>query len=219
VGVEDVLMDPRNPMPPDLSNELRELQRRLETLERSPRLTSASIDDEDGNTRVVLGRLAEDGSFGIEVFDTDGNRVFAVDEVGLTHPRINVPYRKASDLVGPITSGSFIDTWEAALGVLTGDSVRFSCLVATDAGTTAEARLEVPQLGLTSAVRSIAAGNSSVTSTWTWKPPLPIGEYGSGLLIQLQVRRASGAGNVYSYAPSSLWIGNGADIDATATGV
>jgi hypothetical protein len=206
------------PMPDYFVRWMRDVERRLAAQERSPQMGNAAMSDADGNLRVRLGSL-DDGSFGIEVFDTDGNRVFAVDEVGLTHPRINLPYRKAADLVGPITSGSFIDTWEAALGVLNGDSVRFSCLVATDAGTTAEVRLEVPQLGLTSAVQSIAAGNSSVTSTWTWKPPLPIGEYGSGLLIQLQVRRASGVGNVYSYAPSSLWIGNGADIGATATGV
>ena len=66
-------------MPDDIVDQIKELARRVETLERSPRLQNASIDKGSltvmggpGKTRVKMG-LLEDGSYGINMYDGQGN--------------------------------------------------------------------------------------------------------------------------------------------------
>jgi hypothetical protein len=210
-------MDPRYPMPPELHHWMQEIERQIRDLGTAPSLTRSSISDDDGNLRVRFGELDEDGSFGMQVFDANGDTVFKANDVGLTDPAINLPYRGGQAPIGPITSSAFVLTWETSLGAVTHDSIQWSSLIATDAGTTAEAQLRVG--GTDSAIQSIPASNSTHTS-WAWKPPLTIAKHTtSGPLVQLYVRRASGAGGVYAYGPDVLYLANGADIDATATGV
>jgi hypothetical protein len=206
------------PMPDYFVRWMRDVERRLAAQERSPQMGNAAMSDPAGTKRVQIG-LLDDDSYGLQVFDENGDTAFKASGVGLTDPGINLPYRQGATPMGPITSGSFTLTWETSLGVITHDAIRWGSLIQTDAATTAEAYLTIPQLGVTSVTKSVAASNNSNVTAWKWKPPLPIGKYApGGYLVQMYVRRATGAGNVYAYAPDALYMANSADIGATATG-
>jgi hypothetical protein len=207
-------MDERYPLGDDLVRLLQDLRRRVSHLERSPRLSNASIVDPSNVERVRLG-LLDDDTYGLQVFDENGDTAFKASGVGLTDPGINLPIHQVQAPI-TVTSGSFVGTWETSLGVVTHDSIVWTSLIATDVGTTAQAELRV--LPDVSAAKSIPSGNGA-SSTWRWKPPLVIAKYTAGPVVQLWVRRTGGAGNVYAYPPQALYLGNGDDVGATASGV
>jgi hypothetical protein len=135
-------MDERYPMGDDLVRIIQDLRRRVTSLERSPRLSNSSIVDPSNVERVRLG-LLDDDTYGLQVFDENGDTAFKASGIGITDPGINLPVREGQTPIGPITSGSFVLTWESALGVVTHNALVWTSIIATDPATTAEAKLIV----------------------------------------------------------------------------
>jgi hypothetical protein len=209
LGVEDFLMNPRNPMPPNLAHELRELQRRLETLERAPRLTNASISDPAGVERIVLG-LLDDGNYGLEVFDADGGTRLRVDGDGLSAPYLpGVPRDPNEYLV--TTSPAFVTVWHSVFQITSHLAIGGQIGWAADPGTTGELRLKLGA-ETTDAVPLTAGSSGSQNFAWLHNAPLSSGPQ----YVEIQARRVSGVGNINIYAPMLDMRAAGG---ATASGV
>ncbi len=211
------------PDPSDLGARVSELERIVRDLSTGAGLRNASmkdgttrVTDTNNNPRVIMGVLP-DGTYGFEVRDADGRATLKVNDVGLTEPVINLPYREAANPVD-VSSGSFTLAWETSLGAITHDSLRWASLIATDSGTTAEAELRTTG-GLVSGLQQVPPLNASSRSVWSWRPPLVPEKRTDRFLVQLWVRVAAGGGSVHAYPPDVLFMANGADIGATFNGL
>jgi hypothetical protein len=67
----------------ELAAKLADIERRIRTLETSPRVAFSSIADRYNELRVLLGDL-QDGDYGIQIYDSLGSTVFRADDDGLT---------------------------------------------------------------------------------------------------------------------------------------
>jgi hypothetical protein len=211
-------MDQRYPMPEDSTTEIQDILRRLRNLELSPRLTNASMADLSNVERVRLGLLSDE-SYGIQVFDENAATVFKVNGTGINTPSLPLQYRKAGDPAAAVTSGSFVNVWEAAISEVTHDAVTWNVTISADAATTGEARLIAPNVSGSPTTTALSIPASSSTAyEWDWAiPGLDIGA--SGVFVVLQMRRTGGAGNLYAYGPNVLYQANADRIGATASGV
>lgn len=193
---------------------IRALEKEVASLRGRNPLASATLDDDDGNRRINFGRLGD--GFGMEVFDDDGRAVFRVDEGGLRHPGLNLPYRQA-DAVGSVVvdSTDWTLTWETAIGYRAHPAFRWYNSISTAPGATYEARLRIG--GQTSGVIVCPPGVQTYCE-WNWEPGWDMG--GAGYrLVQQQIRRIAGSGVGAAYGPDSLYTSTGADIGATPTGI
>jgi hypothetical protein len=187
--------DPRNPMPPDIATYLRSLEERLEKLERSPRLTNASISDPSGQTRVLLGRLDEDENYGLEVFDENGGERFRVDGRGMIDPYL-VGVTFDPTVFKATTSGSFTTLWRVYFPILSHEAIGGYIGWAADAATTGELRIK---LGANATVAAPLAAGTSGSQGFVW---LHGGTLGTGpAYVDVEARRATGAGSINIYTP------------------
>jgi hypothetical protein len=214
------------------------MESRLANLERSPRLQASSIGEggltvtDGGRIQVeggaivvrntagtvvgVLGDGNGDGVSGLQVAADNTAPVLTVTEnEGIVQPILPLPMTRTAPEV--VTSASFAATHEHRLQAATGNAIRLEAAIGTDVGTTAEARIRLAAGSDTySAVQSVPSG-SAPTLIWAWSAPSLI--VGAGTyLVQLEVRRTSGAGNVYVYPPGAGMTGASL-IGATTTGV
>jgi uracil-DNA glycosylase len=74
--------------PDDPWEQLKELRRRIERLESSPRLTNSSLKegsttilDASGNQRVLIGKDPSDSSYGVKIYDAFGNPLLKLVEI------------------------------------------------------------------------------------------------------------------------------------------
>ena len=223
-------------LPPSLAAEIAELKRRLNNLERSQRLPFSSTRggaflflDDDGNTRKTLGNVNLDGSIGGvtaaygEFMRGDGGALIFMTregERGMVYPEVTLPGRALTptfDLT--ITSGTFTSYWEYRNVFPAYEVFNLIMQCATDVGTTGEVRL---LCGATATSVATIPSNGNGEVHFEWLHPAPTGLYDprarpeGNLVVGVQVRRASGAGNVYIDQPyeakltSKLFLGSAA---------
>ena len=210
--------------PDTIPRQLDELHQRLRALETAPRANNTVV--QNGTFMVVDGTNAErvrvgtlsDGTLGFEVHDAAGLSTLKVNDTGLTFPGINVPFRVAAQNI-TVTAASYVSTWECSIGYIAGDTIRWTSQVTADAATTGTARLYAPTVTGAPATATIAiAAGTQTQLQWNWQVPgmsLATGP----VLIQLQILRASGAGNLNAYAPDNCWMSNHTFLGGTVTGL
>jgi hypothetical protein len=209
--------------PDTIGTHLDDIWRRLRALETAPQANNTTVSggsftvlDVTGAERVRLGTLA-DGTIGIEVKDSGSVTVFKVNGVGLSYPELGLPTRMPNTAAPAVTSATFTTVWEAPIAWAASDSIYWAGVITTDAATSGEARLfapNVPGAPTTSAYPLVTGGQTQPVFKWT----VPGLVYGTGsVLIQLQVRRTAGAGNVNAFTPDSVYMANSGVIGATVT--
>lgn len=199
--------------PDDLILQLKQLERRVRTLESSNRLLSGSI--QGGTLKVLapdLGKIAEIGSiFG---GGTDGLLVYAADHAtvildadrvqGFASPWMSSAWHDPADL-HTITSGTFATTWQTLTELMWSTQVLFRCVVITDGATTGELRVTMAGTAVSN-VKTIPISTSGFVE-FRWQHGLAIG--GGPVVTVLDARRASGAGLFQVSHPYPLHYGAG----------
>lgn len=207
---------------PSLAAELADLKRRLDNLERSPKVPFSSTRggvfsflDEDGNLRFALGNeTGLDGSInGITTVygafgHGDGNAIaFALREGdrGLTYPIFPVPLHDVVSKV--VTSGSFVGLWECNVDFPALEVLNIRGAVQSDVGTTGELRIVDSFSGINTNVLTIPSNTNSAYS-FEWIHPASVGLYDDrprlgGLALAVHARRTGGAGNLTVFQPST----------------
>lgn len=214
-----------------------EMERRLSALERSPSLPNTSqrggtyeLLSSDGSSVFKFGEFTDpdaEESFGISAFDEDGNTVLATrsDVEGLVYPIVSQQFIVPTPQT--ITSGTFVAVAESQVWAPAWNCIYATAAIITDVGTTAEVRLSNSINTIsTNTVTVPAASNGNVLFKWEhgftvgWSAGLVGSNPGatSGLL-QWQVRRASGGGNVTAYPPRGFhWVSKRHLPDASTLG-
>lgn len=201
-------------LPSNITDQIRELQRRVERLEMSGRLTASSMTDGtvrfvDGNgvTRVVIGKdPTNPASFGLYVADENGQRVYEVDNTGLVWPRqravvsqgaLNLPSTAAS----ATAATSFTELLRADFDCTSPEM--YVDFIARVTGTaTGEFRVTVREAGATAVVVDgpfTTTGQRQATFTVPASALLsgtnPVGRY---IIVTVEGRVTGGAGTVYA---------------------
>lgn len=216
-------------LPASLAAELADLRRRLDAVERSPRLPNSSIRggaltilDDAGDIVAQVGDFVGPDGAPDTGLHFPNDRVGMSQEHGLFRPRLQVEARTLN-VTQNTTSGTFSTLWQfVTRSMASGVEVTFAC--ATDAATSAELRLEVIRSGggtSYSAVKTVPASNPSTYFTWLLDlraitNPVTIGQ---PLFLNVQARRTGGAGTVYVFQPPPMVFGHAVEIGATGSGV
>jgi hypothetical protein len=217
-------------LPPSLAAELADLRRRLDALERSPRLPSSSIRggtfrflDSLGNPRFVLGNAKFDGTvggvtdaYGVFTFGDGGTVIAAAREGGRgqLYPTSPIPIHTPAPIA--VTSATFVGVYESGIQKPHLEVVSVQMYVITDAATTGEVRLNDSYSGTTTAVASVPASAAGY-ARFEWLHPAKCGLYDTrpgrlgSLGVDVHARRVTGTGNVTVYTPriaelSSLYL-------------
>lgn len=199
-----------------LEGRVAELERIVADLASARRMGDASqrggtfeLVSEAGATLLEFGDYTDpndtDG-YGIQLKDAAGTPVLATLEsvAGLVWPGDNSAFVPTTPQT--ITSGTFADYYAAHFHGITGDTLLLGGSILVPAGTTAEVRLRYNTTDYTNTA-TITSSNSRWYATWLhpfsngWQPGVNIVE-----AVYLEVRRASGAGNVTLYNPSTCAI-------------
>lgn len=205
------MADPR--LPATLADELATLKRRLAALERKAANTiglntmtgSLSVEDSTGVERARLGDLGGNRSGIIAGNNPSGggnDTFFMVSELGLEVPYIPLQVMRANEYI-VVTSGTFLGVWDFQAPIITTRAIHVDVVVSPDAGTNAEVRVNAVGLASTSA-KAVPGGTANI-HTFDWE--LPAGPFvlGAGpYVFHVEVRRTSGAGNVYVYQPRAF---------------
>lgn len=118
------------------------------------------------------------------------SRLSIVDYTTVSQPNVSVN----------VTSGTYAVVWEFSISSVVADSVSLAAVVITDPSTTANLRLVANTAGIPVTDVATVAANSQKIVRFDWLvPSMNIGS--SGVLIQLEARRASGVGNVAVFQP------------------
>jgi hypothetical protein len=182
------------------------------------------IQDDDGNDIAFIGLMSDGTRRGVELLNQfgdsllsfgelpDGSRGLLVESAtdgwdlvkmttdGWAAPHLaGVPSDPAA--VKSVTSGTFASQWQVTFGSVLGRGVEVMIPWATDVGTTGELQV-ISNVPSTTQVVSLPSGGNSYKYV-RWTPGLRPGT--GPLILQVQARRASGAGNVYVY-PCQGWV-------------
>jgi hypothetical protein len=206
--------------PTDLAAHLRDLERRIDDLERAPRLTNASITDDNDVERIEFGALDDNEpptDFGLVIRNADGVAVLYASADGVMRPYQTWQASQWAESI-PVTSGTFGPTWALSNPYSTADALQVSVAIGADAATTGEARLSANISGSpVTATLTIPAGTLNYYE-WKWAPVGLVAGTGP-IIVTLDVRRTAGAGTVHAYCPIQAFSAVAADIGATATGI
>lgn len=201
--------------PESFEQKLKELERRLFDLETSQRAAFTSIIDEDGKLlarldregikvydaagvlRARLGYISASAGYGVSVYDGNGGLRFEVNDAGYRDPWLPHPMI-AAGANSIVTSGSFAPIYQGQAELTTHEGVSIHAIIVTAAATTAEVRLKNNAEGTYTDVVTVPAGTQQ-TVTFQWLHGTPLGQ--GPVRFDLEVRRASGAGNVTVYQP------------------
>lgn len=210
-------------LPPSLAAELAELRRRLDALERSPRLPWSSsqggslrVIDPTQALRLLAGNVTFDGSIG-GVTDAYGVFAYGDDQTlaagvrqgdrGLAYPTRSVPMSDPAAAI-TVTSAGFVDTWAGAVNAPGSEVATVVVGVATDAGTTGEVQLyDIYSASGTNA--AVVGSSANGYARFEWLHPATTGLYDSRagraqtLRLAVRARRTSGTGNLYLYPPAT----------------
>lgn len=153
-------------------------------------------------------------SDGIAVFNQDTGNTLAIwyDYVkGCIFPLVPTPWQKSGSSV-IVTSGTFANIFDTISYAIPSKWVQCLVVVATDVGTTAEVKMQVAGVDM-GTTQTVASG---ATNTLWWKEELTQVVGAGPVQFNLQVRRASGAGNVYVFEPRNLSFGNPHTLPASS---
>lgn len=208
---------------------LANLERRLNDLERAPRMPYTSqrggtfeLLDDAGRPVFYFGNYNRGSGpvgYGVQAIAVDGAgpgtspTVFEVDDDGLEAPYLDIPVGRVNDFVAVTTVG-FGDIWEGYSALVVARAVQVGLTVGVDAATTGEVRVVAGTR--VSAVVNCPGG--TFTSP-VFDLLLADDTIGTGpLIVKVQARRTAGAGNVNVYRPRMSQAGNDG-IGATVTGL
>ena len=216
------MIDPT--LPPSLASMLRELERRLSNLERSPGLPYSSIRggalrflDEAGVTRWQVGNVpfsatvaaaggsagssdgeeSVSGGYGVAQFDENGAMIAGqiTGHRGALYPGQLIPLHRP-DAVS-VTSGSWTNCFEGRVNRPVGDVVAVGGAIQSDAGTTGEVRITAWGAS-TSALAIPASANRFGKFDWLHPGTTGIGDPRTGrdvnLFLVYEARRTGGTG-------------------------
>jgi hypothetical protein len=206
-------------LPASLAAELADLRRRLDQLERSPRLQSSSISGGTLAIRDDAGALvAQVGDFTGPDGAADTGFYFPDDAVGVSRdhglfrPRLQAEPRRLNQFEN-VTGGTFSPVWQWVTSVLA-SGVRASFAVWTPAGVTGEVRLKVTyatssgDLLSYTATKVIPADTGAVPLYHTYlidfraiTNPVPVG---ADVFVDVEARRTAGASAMVVYQPYPL---------------
>lgn len=204
----------------------REIERRLRDLEvgrRAPSTVQAGgtfeLRDDDGDPVFLFGQFDRSGgtAFGVQAVVPDGAgpgttpTVFEVDDDGLEAPYLELPTQPAGEFIA-VTSGSFVDVWEARASLLVAAALFVDVPWATDPATTGEVRVSL-NASTTDPVTLGAGTSGNAELRWLHGQHIGSGPY----LVKVQARRTGGAGNVSLFVPTVAQAGNDG-TGATNTG-
>jgi len=205
------MLDPTIPDPSGKAA-TRDLERRVEALERANQLMASTIKggsfrvfDENDNEIVRLGAFDEAGYDGFYVKDAAGTQILGANGVqGFSVPGVTVPCRCNTELVA-VTAGTWTTAYTWTIEVVTAIEFRFRVPLTCDVGSTGEVRVyNNTGAAMIGNVKTLASGASEVAQ-FRATHGLTIGTGPINVLLQAQ--RTSGAGNVNVYEPSGLWVG------------
>lgn len=194
---------------PDLGREVAELKRRLDALERSPKLTDARVTgylrvvDDTEQERARIGRNAEGTDFELSLMDADGVELFRTDATGLSRPQASVPMFRTTDVLATTTSGSWTDLWELRFQSLWSEGLGVGMAITVSVGTTAEVRIGISNVPLWSNALALSA-SANLTAEVLWLHSRDLGQVSplTSSLLKVQGRVTSGAGAVNVQAPT-----------------
>jgi hypothetical protein len=216
--------------PPNLERIVKDLQQRVENLERQPALNSATIKgdgltilDANGNMIGKLGAFANgtgvalyrnDGSLAFDVFagfvgiyDRAGNYIVTDDTTsGQGTARPYIPFGAFADNSAPTqtTQSATFSTVSTLIGYKQHPKITAQILCRSDtAGTTGEARLidqNGAQVGPTITIPSADFSYHTIPAS-----PLA-GSYLAGISLNLQIRRTAGTGNISARGVSAWGV-------------
>lgn len=172
---------------------------------------------------VIVARLGDisGGARGVEIGNNPTglttNTFFSATPAGVEYPYQVHPWYNFQSGSVPTTSGTFFGAHRCRIELATATKVKVRTTCSADAATTGEFRLYEQATGRATTAIAIPA-NSFVDYVFGWdlSPDVIIGT--GPIQLELQVRRTSGAGNVWGYIPSEL-IMSTAISPATSTGV
>jgi hypothetical protein len=222
------MSQPILPAGADFLRRFRDLERRLEALERGERMPYTSqrggtfeLLDDQGRPVFYFGTFTRGAGtgYGIQAKVPDGAgpgtnpTVLEIDDDGLEAPYLDIPYGKAGDFV-VVTAAGFTTAWSGNAALCVARAVRVGFTIGCDAATTGEVRVIAG--ARTSAARPLAAG---AFTSGTFDLLLMDDVIGSGPLgVHLQARRTGGAGNVNVYPPTTMAQVGDDGTAATITG-
>lgn len=227
-------------LPADVAAKLADLERRLDNLERSPRLPFSSTRggafvffDENGSPRWVMGNVHVTGAGAIQTQEAyavvgqgdGGATVFALrqGDRGIGLPIINLPMVRTNNFI-VVTSGTFASTHNVTVDFSSWEVINFETALGVDAATTGEIRLRDGITGqTTNAIQVVGPAIPIVRFAWLHPAACGSGDpRGRSVTLGLNVeaRRVSGAGNVNVYDSSRVQLSSLlATPDATTNGI
>lgn len=214
-------------LPPSLAAEIAELKRRLNNLERSPRLPFSSTRggafkfiDDAGGPRFLLGNgalnaqleVVQQNTYGVALYGDDAAKGFVMAQGyrGIAYPRIILPMARLVDdpsglLYHVTTSGTFESIMSTTQELPSHEVVEAFFAVISDSGTVGEVRLLDVQSGLATNALSVNTSGAIKTAKFQWIHPAtvglddPRGGRDTTLALRIQGRRVSGAGSLFVY--------------------
>lgn len=153
---------------------------------------------------------------GIIVQRTDGKDMLAIgaNGRGLLSPVMTYQPRRLNEFI-TVTSGVFTPVWQFIVPSIPSNSIQVRVVVGCDVGTTGEVRLSIAGVGTTATIPCASGTTTDTTFKWDTEE---IGlDISSQFFVNVEARRASGAGNVAVHMPYPLrtWddLNHGADTD------
>lgn len=195
-------------LPSLMERDVEDLRRRLTIMERTNRLTNASITDgsldvvdQDGNPRVELGKLADD-HYGLAIFDEFGNARFQGDERGLVSPFIPATSVIASASAFSTSSAVLTPAYFLTLPEVAhaGLEVRVDWTIGGADTFKISVGVAAPLTGSTN--EATLVGPTSGTAVFKWLHGQALGTTPFGFAVT--VRRTAGAGSISIFQPTAF---------------
>ena len=152
--------------------------------------------DAAGEPVAIFGQLPA-GDDGAEL-NTNGFATLRVGSNGVDKPYEHIPFLVVPETRVNITSGTFTTTFRAYCINTQHKHFKVRVDVGADASTNGELRLSVPFTGQTSSVFTVTGTGSLTSKSCTMDVT---GSPGGSISVEIQIRRTSGAGNVFVESP------------------
>ena len=204
-------------LPASITRDIADLERRLRIMERSNRLTTASVTDgsldvmdADRARRVAMGKL-DDGRFGLAAYDANGNERFRADDRGIIAP--SGIFQVASVNDGVVAGASSALSHKMYGGLLAHSALQINVPWDSSGGTSSVNVFVTDAGGLVSTGTGVGPLGAGGVIVFRWLHTLALGSTGE---FRLFIQKASGAGTP-TVRPPIVW---GVDPAlATATGL
>jgi hypothetical protein len=214
------VIDPVKPDPTGVAA-ARDLERRVEALERANQLLSSTILggtlrvlDADGNSIATIGML-DGAADGLRLDTAAGTRLFQVDQTnGFVLPWMSTNWRVYEDTstthstegYGEVTGSTFRRIWRSTSELVFSTEMLFRVILSTPGGTDAEFRVWYFNNGsVLGDVLSVPGGTSATTYEFRFLHGFTMGT--GPHHVYLEGRASSGAGAVRAYEPAGIHWG------------